>query len=184
MMFGRPVRTRWDLLKPDTHAKVLQNQERMIGRENRTRQARALTAVSKVWVRDFTDRQKWVPGVVISNTGPLSYRVQVEGQVLRRHVDHLLVRRALEGRHQLNEYPDQDTRADLDAEATGPDQPGRLPDSEPEEREQRPCATMEGDGGSAEETPLPPEPEPAVREEEDCPRRSCRTRRAPEKMNL
>lgn len=35
---------------------------------------------------------KWVMGVIVSKLGPLTYRIDVNGQVWKRHVDHILRR--------------------------------------------------------------------------------------------
>lgn len=78
-MFGRPVRTRWDLL------------ERMATNRKSIEQASLLEAGSPVWFRNFSGNDKWTPGVVVTTTGPLSYRVDVAGKVMRCHLDHLLV---------------------------------------------------------------------------------------------
>lgn len=59
--------------------------------ENRNRLTRASGA--EVWVRDFIGHKKWWPRVMITSTGSLTCRVEVECLVLRCHVDHLLVRR-------------------------------------------------------------------------------------------
>ncbi|XP_062404761.1 uncharacterized protein K02A2.6-like [Sardina pilchardus] len=156
MLFGRPVRTRWDLLRPDTQTKVFRNQERMICRGNRTRPTRTLMSGSEVWVRDFTGRQKWIPGVVMTSTGPLSYKVRVDGQVLRRHVDHLLARRGLEGRHQVYEDHGHDAEADWDADAPRAEQPEQLPEIEPVEHGQGPSAIVEGEESDAACATSPP----------------------------
>ena len=41
--------------------------------------------------------KKWLPGVVIERTGPVSYKVEVLGIVWRQHVDQLLLREELAG---------------------------------------------------------------------------------------
>ncbi|KAJ8333706.1 hypothetical protein SKAU_G00410250 [Synaphobranchus kaupii] len=92
MMFGRRVRTRWDLLRPDVHAKVLHKQEKMLEGSNSSRSLRDLPSNAAVWVKDFSGKAKWLPGQVLAKTGPMSYQVEVDGKLWRRHVDHLLAR--------------------------------------------------------------------------------------------
>ena len=46
-----------------------------------------------VMARNYSRGDKWVAGQVERRTGPLSYHVQVDGQVVRRHADQLLGRK-------------------------------------------------------------------------------------------
>ena len=44
-----------------------------------------------VYFRNFSNGPKWLPGVVMQLTGPLSYTVKLpNGRWLKRHVDHIL----------------------------------------------------------------------------------------------
>ena len=41
-------------------------------------------------MRNFGPGQKWLPGMIVATTGPVSYRVLLEdGRVWRRHQDHM-----------------------------------------------------------------------------------------------
>ena len=40
-------------------------------------------------MRNYSGREKWIPGVVISKLGPLSYTIDAGGQENRRHIDPL-----------------------------------------------------------------------------------------------
>ena len=41
-------------------------------------------------MRNFGPGQKWLPGMTVATTGPVSYRVLLEdGRVWRRHQDHM-----------------------------------------------------------------------------------------------
>ena len=53
--------------------------------------------------RSFTAGDKWIPGVVVKVTGPLSYHVKIAGGVLRRHVDQLTSDTRSEGRVEMEE---------------------------------------------------------------------------------
>ncbi|KAL7825671.1 hypothetical protein SRHO_G00334090 [Serrasalmus rhombeus] len=114
MLFGRRVRTRWDLLRPDIQSRVLRGQETMVANSKRNSVIRDLPLRAAVWVKDFSGREKWLPGTVIDKMGPLSYRVEVAGNVWRRHIDHLLCR---------NTSPQ--ARPDWEPESS--DQPGPVP---------------------------------------------------------
>ena len=40
--------------------------------------------------RDFHSQDKWLPGVIQSQSGPVSYDVELEnGKIVKRHIDHL-----------------------------------------------------------------------------------------------
>ena len=43
----------------------------------------------EVTYSDFHCPNKWIPGRIVSVTGPLSYTVKIESGVVRRHIDHL-----------------------------------------------------------------------------------------------
>ena len=45
----------------------------------------------EVWVRDYRGTTKWVRGIVLRRTGPVSYKVQVRGMIWRRHAEQLRV---------------------------------------------------------------------------------------------
>jgi len=41
--------------------------------------------------RDFYNGARWIPGTVVNQTWPVSYRVRVQGRrIWHRHVEHLL----------------------------------------------------------------------------------------------
>ena len=40
-------------------------------------------------MRNYSGREKWIPGVVTSKSGPLSYTIDAGGQGNRRHIDQL-----------------------------------------------------------------------------------------------
>ena len=41
-------------------------------------------------VRDFHSASKWLTGIIVDRTGPISYTIKLpNGNVIRRHVDHL-----------------------------------------------------------------------------------------------
>ena len=50
-----------------------------------------------MWARDFRGSTKWIPGVVVQCTGPLTYMIQLDDKSLwKRHVDHLQSRMELQ----------------------------------------------------------------------------------------
>lgn len=88
MIFGRRIRTRLDLVKPDL--------QRKISREARgCKTPRSFDVGDLVLIKDYRSSQKgtWVEGVVVEVKSPVTYTVEVEinGQVVswKRHVDQL-----------------------------------------------------------------------------------------------
>ena len=43
-----------------------------------------------VLVRNLRDGPKWLSGVIVEQTGPVSYRVQASDQIWQHHADQLL----------------------------------------------------------------------------------------------
>ena len=53
-------------------------------------QEKEFKAQEKVWVQNYNGEKKWIPGIVIKKTGPVSYQVTVEHDRLwKRHADQL-----------------------------------------------------------------------------------------------
>ncbi|KAL2095791.1 hypothetical protein ACEWY4_007939 [Coilia grayii] len=164
MLFGRRVRTRWDLLRPDAQAKVLRGQEMMVANSKRHAVGREMPLRAAVWVRDFSGREKWLPGTVIDKTGPLSYRVEVAGNVWRRHVDHLLCR---------NTSPRAGQDWEPGVEQQSSDQPDSLAP-----------ADSTGEQPDAEDVPGLQSTEPDDAEPDVVPWRSSRVRKRPSRLDL
>ena len=52
---------------------------------------RTLQEGEAVYASNFRRGQRWLPGILKESTGPTSFAVQLEdGQLLRRHQDHLI----------------------------------------------------------------------------------------------
>ncbi|XP_052374260.1 uncharacterized protein K02A2.6-like [Oncorhynchus keta] len=80
LMFGRPLRTQLDIMKPNRRNEVLNKQAKMLsgGRE------RHLQTGQEVMVRDYR-RGKWTRGTVHTQTGPRTYQVQKPSRHLAGH---------------------------------------------------------------------------------------------------
>lgn len=93
LLFGRPLRTRLDLVFPDVSRRV---QKRQIRNEvrNSSRSTRTFEADDPVLCRGFShNKGKWLPASVHRKTGPVSYGVSLsDGRIVRRHVDQLISR--------------------------------------------------------------------------------------------
>lgn len=85
-MFGRPLRTQLDIMKPNRRNEVLNKQDKMLsgGRE------RHLQTGQEVMVRDYRRGGKWTRWTVHTQTGPRTYQVQVSPDIMwRRHINQM-----------------------------------------------------------------------------------------------
>lgn len=94
LMFGRNLRSRFDLIKPD----VLRNMEydKFKQKQYHDRSATAYQSFEEgedVWVNNPLCKGS-VPAQVVKQTGPLSYLVSVDGVVRRHHSDQMRKRKA------------------------------------------------------------------------------------------
>lgn len=92
LLMGRRIRTRLDHLKPDLGRRVELNQSRQKFSHDAHAADRSVGEGDAVYIRNFTPgaKNKWLSGQVLSKTGPVSCRVELEdGGVCRRHQDHV-----------------------------------------------------------------------------------------------
>ena len=90
LFFGRPLRTRLDLLRPDVGGQVRDSQADQKDRHDRTSKPREFTVGQTVWVHNFRDGLCWISGMVADRLGPLTYLIQLpDGTLWHRHMDHV-----------------------------------------------------------------------------------------------
>ena len=90
LFLQRKIRTRLDLLKPDLETFVASKQAHQKKHHDSHAKYRQLSPGQLVMAKDFRSTSKWVPGVIVARTGPLSYTVKLgNGKIIRRHIDHL-----------------------------------------------------------------------------------------------
>ena len=88
---GPKLKTHLDLLHPDLQKTV----ESSIQRQNYSHDQHARVRPSfkegdKVYIRNFSDGDRWIEGVVIKILCPLSYLVKIpNGIEVKRHIDHM-----------------------------------------------------------------------------------------------
>ena len=58
--------------------------------------ARQFKEVDEVWIRNLSIGNKWIPGTILCLTGPVSYKMLAEKGIVKRHVDHLQKKKALQ----------------------------------------------------------------------------------------
>ena len=51
--------------------------------------AREFIVGDRVIAQSYRGGEKWVSGVIAEKTGPVSYKVQIHGGIIRRHVDQI-----------------------------------------------------------------------------------------------
>ena len=87
LLMRRNLRPCLDLVKPNTRRTVENQQANQSSGHSLTRQ---FMVGQPVAVREYRKYQKWVPGVISSRNGPLSYQVEVSGNATwKRHVDQM-----------------------------------------------------------------------------------------------
>ena len=84
LLLGRNVRTRLDLIKPDDTRGV---DKKLLQSNNST--LKFFVNDQYVWVCNYRRGPNWVRGTVIERTGPVLFRVKVNDQTWRRHVEQL-----------------------------------------------------------------------------------------------
>ena len=87
------MRSHLDLIRPDLSAAVQNNQLRQKLYHDSDKPYRTFTEGKAVYVEDFTTaKQKWIPGTVQNESGPLSYVVLLDGTTVKRHIDSIKAR--------------------------------------------------------------------------------------------
>ena len=90
LLMGRNLKSRFDLLKPNVSTRVEQKQQQQKDNYDTHAVPRQFEEEEGVYVRDFRPGHTWLPGKIVKCSGPVSYRVKIgDGQVVRRHQDHL-----------------------------------------------------------------------------------------------
>ncbi|XP_024921034.1 uncharacterized protein K02A2.6-like [Cynoglossus semilaevis] len=95
MLMGRRPKSRLDLLRPDLKVKVARKQEKQKESHDLHARERLLKPGDKVYVRNFcsNSKQQWLPGVIMTQNGPVSYVIKLsDGREFRRHQDHVRLR--------------------------------------------------------------------------------------------
>jgi hypothetical protein len=79
MLMGRTLRTHLDQIKPDVAAKVQSAQEAQKRNHDRySKPLRSFAESDPVFVRNFGDREKWIPGTVELCQGPVTNKVKLQ----------------------------------------------------------------------------------------------------------
>ena len=103
LLFNRNIRAPIDLVLPKTRRKPLQAQAAQQRAHDSASDERDFNEGDLVFARWYHGPSKWRAGEVIERTGPLSYDVQVGNELVHKHVDQLLNRRAYPPARAFNE---------------------------------------------------------------------------------
>ena len=90
LLFGRALRTRLNLLRPDVSTKVQDKQASQKQHHDKRSKERHFQVGQSVLVENNRPEPKWVVGTILEKLGDISYQVQVGTQVWKRHVDQML----------------------------------------------------------------------------------------------
>ena len=89
LFMGRNLRTKLDVLKPDVRKRVEDKQLNQAVKKSQN-PAPNFQIGQNVVARKYRGGDKWVPGIIAAQTGPLSYQVRVASNtVWNRHADQL-----------------------------------------------------------------------------------------------
>ncbi|XP_037300668.1 uncharacterized protein LOC119191026 [Manduca sexta] len=90
-MFGRTLRTRFDLLRGCTADHVEEAQKTQV-RLAKTSAERQVVEGDNVLVRNYSksNTSKWQPGIVVERTGAVTYKIQTGDTISTKHIDQIL----------------------------------------------------------------------------------------------
>ena len=89
LFLNRRLRTRLDLMRPDLGRKVFDKQSDQKARQDKGSREREFALGEQVLVQNFRGKPRWLNGTVAEQTGPVSYKVLVDDQLWKRHVDQM-----------------------------------------------------------------------------------------------
>ena len=94
ILLKRLPKTRMSLLRPDMEKSTMKYKENMIADRGGSK-LRELKVGQSVIARNYTGGQKWLYGVVSERTGPVSYKIKIDGGFIRRHIDQIRLHQSL-----------------------------------------------------------------------------------------
>ncbi|XP_072023179.1 uncharacterized protein [Amphiura filiformis] len=91
LLMKRTIRSRLDLVRPDLQKRVQEKQFGQAHNHDMHAKEREFQIQDAVFAHNYAARgPKWLPGHVIAQTGPVSYKVKLtDGRVWKRHVDQI-----------------------------------------------------------------------------------------------
>ena len=130
MLFGRKLRSRLDLLKPDLQQNVQAKQLKQKADRDRRCRPRHFEEGESVFAKNYASGEKWLPGTIASRKGPVSFEVELSnGRKCRRHQDQLR-KRVVEEQDDTSETDDLDVTWDIDVDQPETVEPSADPEPE------------------------------------------------------
>ena len=137
LMFGRQLRTRFDLLHPNVQEKVVKKQDKQKEYFDRSAKERKFSRGDDVYIRNFSQgtKVKWIPGVIVEQIGRVVFRVRLQNSttIVKRHKNQIRARISdnipeLEVTLQTStQVESSDSRQELEPRvSTGPRYPSRV----------------------------------------------------------
>ena len=87
MLFKRRPKTRLDQVKPEMYKSLARAADRMI--KSHPKQNRHFEVGERVLARSYRGGEQWLSGTVVEKTGPVSYKIEIGGGWVKRHVDQI-----------------------------------------------------------------------------------------------
>ena len=118
MLFGHKLSTHLSLIKPDPSTKVLKEQQRQKHSHDSRATGRCLRKGDHVYARNYSIGPTWLPGIILKQTGPVSFVLKLErGYEWHRHADQL--RKRLDTNNSTKNTPSksEDTEFDFPVES-------------------------------------------------------------------
>lgn len=90
LLFGRKLKSCLDLLRPNLRDRVENKQARQKIDHDRKARSRRFSPGDSIFIRNRAQGDKWLPGTIVTTSGPVSYRVQTpNGRMYRCHQDQI-----------------------------------------------------------------------------------------------
>ena len=93
VLLKRKPRTHLSLIKPNLQSRM-DKSPLALGVQS----PRQFEVGEAVLARNYSGGNKWLKGIISEKTGPVSYKVKIDGGVIRRHVDQLVKYHVKQGR--------------------------------------------------------------------------------------
>ena len=133
LFLHRRARTRLILVQPDLGARVERHRLAQKRTHDNTNCLPMFAKGASVMVRNHWGNQKWVPGCIIKQKGPVRYLVRVGSRVRYCHVEHLLRTKVLDSNSNAKMQIDEQIPVELTFQTDEPEvvtnQPRTVPNS-------------------------------------------------------
>lgn len=90
LLMGRELKTPLDSLRPSLRSKVETRQQEQKLQHDKTAIQRSFSIGDLVYARNFGRGEAWLPGLLVAQTGPVSFIVELlQGGLVRKHQDQV-----------------------------------------------------------------------------------------------